>query len=413
MRLGNPPFTFPLYSSLILLAVLWAFCISTPQQLQAENQEGKDSFAMQTQTQQPLEDIRQLQDKKERQESKLVSLAKEEAAVLNEIETIDSDITDQFKKIEDVTLELEIKTAELQKNADKLNRYREKTLNMQQQLETRLSALWRFGLTGTINTLYQASNMSEFFTKQAYLKQLIKNDQNFRISYRKQIASLEAQKKSLEKEQHQANQTKQALETEAKKLQTKKDKKLSVIAEINRNETKTRSLIAAIEKQEQKLNSLLQDMASKGKNPEQKEMIFWQKDAVQTNTTGFSAKKGRLIAPVKGNFLRPSIGVNDCILISAPLGEDIRAIYDGTVVFSGQLKGYGNTIIIQHEDDFFSLVAQAAKLYRSVGEKVIEGDVVGLVGGGPWLSEGVYVALRHQKTPLDPAKWLKPNSIRD
>lgn len=370
---------------------------------------GEDTVA--TQTQETLEKLKVLQEKKERSESKLAALAKEESSVLSEIEALDADIAEQFKRIEDVSLALKVKESEVQKTIEKLSFYKEKTVNMQQQLETRLGALWRFGLTGTINTLYQASNMGDFFTRQAYLKQLIKNDQDFRLSYKQQITNLEAQKKLVEKEQAQAKKMKLSLDAELQKLQAKKEKKVVVLKDINGNEVKTRTLLSALEKQGQNLSAMLVELAKKEGEPPQK-TVFLQPGTLESDISGFAAKKGRLLAPVKGNFLRPSKDIKDCILIAAPLGEDIRAAYDGTVVFAGQLKGYGNTIIVEHEDTFFTLVAQAAKLYRSVGEKVIEGDVIGLVGGGPWLSEGVYVALRHHETPLDPAQWFKPDSIR-
>ncbi len=76
------------------------------------------------------------------------------------------------------------------------------------------------------------------------------------------------------------------------------------------------------------------------------------------------------------------------------------------MIFANWFKGYGNLLIIDHGDSYYSLYAQAASLAKHVGEAVATGEVVALAG-----YEGArrfYFEIRHSGTPLDPESWLAP-----
>ena len=66
--------------------------------------------------------------------------------------------------------------------------------------------------------------------------------------------------------------------------------------------------------------------------------------------------------------------------IAAPAGTLFRAAQSGTVIFSGFLGGYGNTVILEHADGYRTLYAHAAKLLVSQGEKVSAEQEIGIVG---------------------------------
>ncbi|MDO4765942.1 MAG: M23 family metallopeptidase [Eubacteriales bacterium] len=58
----------------------------------------------------------------------------------------------------------------------------------------------------------------------------------------------------------------------------------------------------------------------------------------------------------------------------------IISIEDGVVVFSGKQRGYGNCIMIQH-DNFYSFYAHLSKRYAVVDQVVKQYDIIGLEGG--------------------------------
>lgn len=65
---------------------------------------------------------------------------------------------------------------------------------------------------------------------------------------------------------------------------------------------------------------------------------------------------------------------------AAPGGTDIYAWKSGTVIFSGWSGGYGNYIKVDHGNGQISCYAHCSKLAVSVGQSVVQGQVIGYVG---------------------------------
>jgi septal ring factor EnvC (AmiA/AmiB activator) len=94
--------------------------------------------------------------------------------------------------------------------------------------------------------------------------------------------------------------------------------------------------------------------------------------------------------------------------ISASSGSEIKAIYEGTVIFADYFKGFGNMVIVDHGGGYFSLYAHASQLAKKVGAEVARHETIGAVGDVD-SSKGsmLYFEIRHQGKPVDPAGWVR------
>lgn len=95
-------------------------------------------------------------------------------------------------------------------------------------------------------------------------------------------------------------------------------------------------------------------------------------------------ERSRFAWPVDGAVLSP-FGIrngrrHDGVDIRAKSGEPIEAAASGKVVFSGQLRGYGNMLIVRHKDRFFTVYAHNSKNAVKKGQKVAKGELIGYVG---------------------------------
>ncbi len=93
--------------------------------------------------------------------------------------------------------------------------------------------------------------------------------------------------------------------------------------------------------------------------------------------------------------------------IAAPRGTPIWASKAGTVVFSGTRKGYGNMVVVEHEDQKATIYAHNALNCVKKGSRVASGTLLGLVGktGGsnsPWL----HFEVREGANAVNPRKYL-------
>jgi septal ring factor EnvC (AmiA/AmiB activator) len=78
------------------------------------------------------------------------------------------------------------------------------------------------------------------------------------------------------------------------------------------------------------------------------------------------------------------------------------------VLFADWLKGYGNLIIINHGNQYYSLYGHTEELFKQKGDPVEEREVIATVGetsslNGPCL----HFEIRHKGQPVDPMKWLR------
>lgn len=133
----------------------------------------------------------------------------------------------------------------------------------------------------------------------------------------------------------------------------------------------------------------------------------------ELETVAFGELRGHLPVPVEGP-LRRRFGDHrggemqwNGWLISAPIGEPVRAIAHGRVAYSDWLRGYGLLMIIDHGDGFMSLYAHNESLLRDVGDWVSPGEPITTVGNSGGTGEtGVYFELRRDGQPVNPAGWV-------
>ena len=69
---------------------------------------------------------------------------------------------------------------------------------------------------------------------------------------------------------------------------------------------------------------------------------------------------------------------------AATTGTPARTVGDGVVEFAGVQNGYGNVVFIKHDNNHETVYAHLSKINVRVGEKVSQGQTIGLVGSTGW-----------------------------
>lgn len=140
--------------------------------------------------------------------------------------------------------------------------------------------------------------------------------------------------------------------------------------------------------------------------PKRKGLLFG------SNETG----EFQLYWPVRGRISshfgprdgRPHRGID----IVAPRGSGVRAAASGRVIFAGRQRGYGRTVIIQH-NGFRTLYAHFSGYKVRRGDRVREGQLIGLVGtSGNAQGAHLHFEYRnHRNHALDPMPRLRYESL--
>ena len=91
---------------------------------------------------------------------------------------------------------------------------------------------------------------------------------------------------------------------------------------------------------------------------------------------------------------------------AAPTGTEIYATGAGKVIFSGNKSGYGNTIEIDHGFGYKTLYGHNSKNLVRVGQNVVRGEVIGLVGNtGKSIGPHLHYEVHLQDKPTNPANY--------
>lgn len=100
-----------------------------------------------------------------------------------------------------------------------------------------------------------------------------------------------------------------------------------------------------------------------------------------------------LYPPVRGIITgKYSISENHLATdIAAPIGESVKAVTKGIVVFSGWNPDTGNTIILKHDNDVMTMYKHCAKVFKEIGDEVAKGDVIASVGNTGELTTGPHL----------------------
>lgn len=90
---------------------------------------------------------------------------------------------------------------------------------------------------------------------------------------------------------------------------------------------------------------------------------------------------------------------------AASTGTPARTVGDGVVTFAGVQNGYGNVVFIKHRGDTETVYAHLSKLLVSRGDKVSQGQTIGLVGSTGWATgPHLHFEVRHNGVQQDPMK---------
>ncbi|ABS64640.1 peptidase M23B [Parvibaculum lavamentivorans DS-1] len=121
------------------------------------------------------------------------------------------------------------------------------------------------------------------------------------------------------------------------------------------------------------------------------------------------AATGSFEWPVQGKILS-SFGPkanglhNDGVNIAAETGAPVKASQSGVVAYAGnELKGYGNLLLVRHENDWITAYAHNSKLLVQRGDKVVRGQTISLAGNsGSVVTPQVHFEVRKGSKALDP-----------
>jgi len=115
--------------------------------------------------------------------------------------------------------------------------------------------------------------------------------------------------------------------------------------------------------------------------------------------------------PTRGNVLAGFDEVkNKGVDIAGKAGDPVLAAADGKVVYAGSgLRGYGNLVIIKHNNTYLTAYAHNQSLLVKEDQAIKRGQKIAEMGNSDADQVKLHFEIRRQGKPVDPAKYLPVN----
>ena len=99
------------------------------------------------------------------------------------------------------------------------------------------------------------------------------------------------------------------------------------------------------------------------------------------------------------------------ISIQGTLGQEIKSIAKGKVIYSGEdLKGYGKLIIVKHDDDILSVYGHNRELFVTEGQSISAGEIISTMGQTEADEVILHFEIRKNGSSVNPMDYFKSNS---
>ena len=351
--------------------------------------------------------IGRLQEGIKKQEEQIREQKQVELTLLTELQDIDSRLNEQNLKIENLAGRIDKQHEVMAAKKDAINDAAASMQKVQDHVITRMQSFYKLGELGLVNVTFSNQTLPELLRFQDSFVALIKYDRQAIDRYRETIAELETAMESLKLQENIFRELLVENQAEQETLDAIKQEKEQLLAKI-RTQTKLHEQAAAeMEAASAKLTDSIKGMQKQVKEID--ESFLYGKGAHPPPV------KGKVITGFKDTTtnLLGITSVSNGIAIDAPPGSTITAIHEGVVHYSGYLRGFGNTVIVNHGHQYYSIYSRMERLLVEKGQRVTRETPIGVMGDTATLvTPGLYLEIRKDTEYLDPLEWLDVSQLK-
>jgi septal ring factor EnvC (AmiA/AmiB activator) len=335
-----------------------------------------------------------------KQESNIFKVNKSRSTLERQLKNDDLAIAKAAKLINETTQQLKITNKKIVSFSKEKQQLSAQKIKQEQLLAQQLRSAYTAGQHDYLKLILNQDESKKVqrtisyyqYLNQARLKEINKFQTTITrlmevtTQHQEQVAQLETLKTNQQQQQQHLNEN--------------KSKRSQTLVSLSRELLSSKQQLTKLKAEEANLTAALKKLTA---------LIRAEIDLI-----GLSKLKRQLSWPVKGSVLH-NFGSRKQgylkwkgVLLSAPIGKQVRTIHNGTILFSDWLKGYGLLTVIDHGNGYMSLYAHNQTLLKSVGERVETGEPIALVGqSGGQEQPGLYFEIRHQGKAVDPKLWCK------
>ena len=367
--------------------------------------------------------LQQAQKRLKEERAKAAEARKREAGILSELETIDRRLKDKRKQVALLDGRIRRTQAEMGDLQHDIARLESQRSGQEDAMAQRLRAMYQLQVQGgALPVLLSGDDPIAQAVRLRHLTTLATVDARMIREYRVTSEGLADRKNRLVVRRGEMS----ALRTEAEGERAEADrdaaKRRALLARVRNERVYHDRMVGELSEATRRLEAFIRDLQEKrrvAKVPPPSSKPPKAPPSEGTPGVGLGAMRGRLEWPAPGRVVEeygtrvnPRFGTKtfrNGIDIDAVEGSNVHVVFPGHVLYTGWFRGYGNLIIVDHGNEYYTLYAHVADMKVAEGDDVRQGQVIGTVGDtGSLQGPRLYFEVRYQGKPQDPAQWLKP-----
>ncbi|MCI0413271.1 peptidoglycan DD-metalloendopeptidase family protein [bacterium] len=284
----------------------------------------------------------------------------------------------------------------------------EKSLQKQKEyLTRRLVEAYKLGELNYLKLLLRANQSADLLRSYQYIAYLAKDDSRKVQNYRASMVDLEQTRLRLEQEKRNLDRLRGDLQGAHDSLEASRQEKLRLLSSIRDEKSMHLNAMSDLRVAANQLQQFFAGAAPVPvlQSPENLPSLMKQKGALDWPVSGRITRQF-------GVYRHPRFGtttMSNGVEISAPEGTDVRAVFDGQVVFAEWFKGYGQSVILSHSDGYYTLYAHNSELLVQRGQIVHRAQNIARVGSTGVIegNPSLYFEIRKKDQPVNPREWLR------
>jgi len=361
----------------------------------------------------PSRDLEGIKKKIETEKKNLSELQAKEGSVLQTLGKIQSDLEMRRKELAAAGARLETLTAELRAEQAEAERLGESLAARRALWQKRAAALYRWQRAGGAPAVLRgAGSLGDLLRLRRYLAAAIAFDRELAARLEDESRHSEILRQSLAQKQAELSEQKKNLSAAQAAVRREAEKKRLMLAGLRREKTTRQRALREMEAAAERLQKMIDEIARRALNRPR------QPAPPPATGPGLAALRGRLDWPVHGpvsapfgKYKHPEFAAEifrNGIDIDAPVGEEIRAVEKGTVVYADRFSGYGKMVIVDHGERYYTIYGHLSEILKKTGDTVGRGEVLGRVGDSDSLAgSNLYFEIRKDGRSIDPLPWFR------
>lgn len=338
-----------------------------------------------------------IQEQIELNSKRLREATRQSQSISEQLRVTEKNLNVALAQVRSLEEQLNATKAQIVEVSSDLKVTEEKLGERQRYLGLRIRAIYENGVVSYLEILLAATSFSDLVSRFDYLQRIIIQDVRLMTEVKQLRERLNERKRMLEEKQSRLTVLAMGYRQKKDELEVQKATKIRLLSEVQQDREKYKAALDELERVSRELNLRIQEIQRKlGKSVRGDIKMRWP-------TAGYiSSYFGMRFHPILGQE-RMHTGID----IAAPRGQAIVAAESGTVIFSGWLGGYGNTVIIAHDDRVSTVYAHCSRLAVSAGQDVQRGQTIAAVGDtGIATGPHLHFEVRVNGSPVDPLGWL-------